>query len=72
MKRIIIAVTLSILSTPSFAQIKPCVWPNICAKPSKITQVNTCVWPHVCKKPQLITQIKPCVWPNPCVKSNLG
>ncbi|MBI4051999.1 MAG: hypothetical protein HY400_05795 [Elusimicrobia bacterium] len=64
----ILFVILSATNTPILAQIKPCVWPNPCAKPVKVAQVSTCVWPNKCSKPVKIAQVRPCVWPNKCVK----
>lgn len=42
------------------AEVKPCVWPNKCAKPAPaVVQYQPCVWPRKCAKEPSLQDLLP-------------
>jgi hypothetical protein len=81
----IILLSLSLVpANTQTAQVRPCVWPNVCktvSAPEAVAQFRPCVWPNVCKTTPAVpadassvisaevAQFTTCVYPRKCGKN---
>jgi hypothetical protein len=78
---ILLSLSLVPAATNQTAQVRPCVWPNVCkTEAPAVAQFRPCVWPNVCKTetaaPILeiapaveVAQFTTCVFPRKCGKN---
>jgi hypothetical protein len=80
---ILLSLSLVPAAATQTAQVRPCVWPNVCttvSAPEAVAQFRPCVWPNVCKTeaaaPILViapaaevAQFTTCVFPRKCGKN---
>jgi hypothetical protein len=79
---ILLSLSLVPAATTQTAQVRPCVWPNVCkTEAPAVAQFRPCVWPNVCKTTPAVpadassvisaevAQFTTCVYPRKCGKN---